>query len=41
MGSSNAQLLRSVRVMGHSEAPQTDVKLTLPARPENVAALPV
>jgi anti-sigma regulatory factor (Ser/Thr protein kinase) len=39
MGSSNAQLLRSVRVMGHSEAPQTDVKLTLPARPENVAVV--
>jgi anti-sigma regulatory factor (Ser/Thr protein kinase) len=33
------QQLRSIRVMERHEAPRTDVKLTLPARPENVAVV--
>jgi serine/threonine-protein kinase RsbW len=36
--SSNGQL-RSIEVFNHHRAPSTDVKLTLPARPENVAVV--
>jgi serine/threonine-protein kinase RsbW len=39
MGSSATQQLRSVEMTAHPETPRTDVKLTLPARPENVAVV--
>jgi anti-sigma regulatory factor (Ser/Thr protein kinase) len=39
MGSSATQQLRSVGMTAHPETPRTDVKLTLPARPENVAVV--
>jgi serine/threonine-protein kinase RsbW len=39
MSSNGQQDLRSVEVLNHSRPPRTDVKLTLPARPENVAVV--
>jgi serine/threonine-protein kinase RsbW len=39
MGSNAQHQLRSVDVMERSRAPHTDVRLTLPARPENVAVV--
>lgn len=39
MGSNAQQQLRSVPVMERHKAPRTDVTLTLPARPENVAVV--
>jgi len=39
MGSSAPQQLRSVEMTELHETPRTDVKLTLPARPENVAVV--
>jgi serine/threonine-protein kinase RsbW len=39
MGSNAHQQLRSVKVMERFQAPQTDVRLSLPARPENVAVV--
>jgi anti-sigma regulatory factor (Ser/Thr protein kinase) len=39
MGSSAPQQLRAVEMTEHPETPHTDVKLTLPARPENVGVV--
>ncbi len=39
MGSTAPQPLRSVEMTEHIQTPRTDVKLTLPARPENVAVV--
>jgi len=39
MGSSATQQLRPVEMTERSATPRTDVKLTLPARPENVAVV--
>lgn len=39
MGSSAPQQLHAVEMTAHPETPRTDVKLTLPARPENVAVV--
>src|SRR4051794_18215843 len=39
MGSSATQPLRSVDMTARHETPRTDVKLTLPAVPENVAVV--
>ena len=39
MGSSAPQQLRSVDMTEYLETPRTDVRLTLPARPENVAVV--
>jgi serine/threonine-protein kinase RsbW len=39
MSSNGQQKLRSVEVLNHSRPPRTDVQLTLPARPENVAVV--
>jgi len=39
MGSSAIQQLRPVQMTERHETPRTDVKLTLPARPENVAVV--
>jgi serine/threonine-protein kinase RsbW len=39
MGSNGYQQLRSVEVVEHFRAPQTDVRLLLPARAENVAVV--
>ena len=39
MGSSAPQQLRPVEMTEHIQTPRTDVKLTLPARPENVAVV--
>ena len=35
----NAQPLRSIQILERYEQPRSDVKLTLPARPENVAVV--
>ena len=39
MSSHGQQELRSVEVLNNGRPPRTDVKLTLPARPENVAVV--
>jgi anti-sigma regulatory factor (Ser/Thr protein kinase) len=39
MSSNGQQELRSVEVLNQSRPPRSDVKLTLPARPENVAVV--
>src|SRR6185369_11032511 len=39
MGSSAPQQLRPVQMTERLQTPRTDVKLTLPARPENVAVV--
>jgi serine/threonine-protein kinase RsbW len=39
MGSSAQQHLQSVALMGRFDMPRTDVRLTLPAKPENVAVV--